>query len=82
MKKPIKLAMLVDRARFQAWCEGILLVRDSEGNCLVGDDIAHEKAQLLLEEGKAIGLTSNGQLVSMMYFNKDAYIEVPVENKK
>jgi hypothetical protein len=61
-----KLSQIVDRNSFMAWIDGDLLVRNEKGNVVVGDNIANEKAEKLLSEGKMIGFTVGGELVSTM----------------
>jgi hypothetical protein len=63
-------SIIVDRANFIAYANGILLERDASGRCIVGDSLNHERAEKLLSEGHAIALTSSGVTVSTMMAEK------------
>ncbi|NIO74763.1 MAG: hypothetical protein GTN69_02455 [Armatimonadetes bacterium] len=73
--------LLVDRASFIAWIQGTLLDRREDGSMVVGDDVAHERAEAALEDGETIGLTVGGRLVTTMAYDADAdgYVETEVE---
>ena len=71
-----KIKMTVNRANFMAWVDGDLLIRDASGKCIIGDDVAHERAEKIMDEGGTIGLTdSNGIIISMMSVVNKCYEE-------
>jgi len=66
---------LGDRVGFILHTEGVLLDRDSEGRCKIGDDIQYEEAIKELEKGNQIGLLMNGRLFSIVEEHNKEYIE-------
>lgn len=67
--------LVVNRQDFIAWTEGILLERDAEGVCRVGDREIHEKAKQALDRGETIALAEQGNIVSCMQLIEDEYVE-------
>ena len=61
----------VDRYSLMAWTEGILFDRDIMGHCSIGDGIDGEHIEDLLEAGETVFLTSNAEIVSAIYLNKE-----------
>jgi len=73
--------IVVDRAEYMAWCEGILLDRKADGSMVVGDQANHEKADEALADGEPVGMTVNGNLISVIQFDEEqeAYVEKEIE---
>jgi hypothetical protein len=67
--------MVVDRAAFIAWCSGVLLERDGDGKCVVGDHVNHPLAEAALERGEEVGLMVDGKLFSKLVVEGGEVVE-------
>ena len=76
------MAYIVNRKAFIAWSQGILLDRDASGQCVVGDNIAHEQAEAAMDRGEEITLTVGGYAVSTMRLTDAGYVEKAIRASK
>ena len=67
---------IVDRNQFIAWTQGILLKRNSDGNCFVVNETVCEEATKRLEQGEEVGFMIDGELKSKMKIQDGQYVEV------
>lgn len=67
--------LVVDRSSFRAWAQGVLLDRDAEGRCIVGDNADHDEAERRMEAGETVLLVVNGVVVSTMRLKDGSYTE-------
>lgn len=69
--------IIVDRDSFIAWTQGILLDRKADGTFVCGDNELNKEAEEALKNGKTIGLTVEGRIVSTMSLDEetDSYRE-------